>query len=189
MTAEWTDTSKFVGTVHTVTVDAGANVRTMTVTVGDGGPLPWWDHRPVVSLTVEFHDGRRSNWASADAAAGEVAEKIFSPYSVGVVGGDGWEPKIERSQRDTGRKRNGSTRFTFFVFQGPRDVSRKYAAMREAGRTDVLSVIEADYARIRELKASGLSDDAARRRVAPLPAPDADAMMQRMNARHAAKAS
>lgn len=115
MTAEWIDVRPFIGTVHDVSLGG----RTMTVTVGDAGPLKWWDHRPVVSLTVEFHDGRRSHWASADAAAGEVAAKLFAGYSVGALGGDGWEPLIERSQRDTGRRRNGSTRYSFFVFQGP----------------------------------------------------------------------
>jgi hypothetical protein len=109
------DVTQFIGQTLAVT----AADRTMTVTVGDGGPLKWWDHRQVLSLTVAFTDGRRSHWASADAAAAQVAEKIFAPYTVGMLGGGGnWEPLIERSQRDKGKRRNGSTMFTFFVFQG-----------------------------------------------------------------------
>jgi hypothetical protein len=135
------DVRAFVGQVHDVTLGG----RTMTVAVGDGGPLKWWDHRPVVSLTVEFHDGRRSNWASADAAAGEVAAQLFAPYSVGVLGAGGWEPLIERSQRDTGKRRNGSTRFTFFVFQGPVDTYPDLDEMYDRGATleEVLAAVAA----------------------------------------------
>jgi hypothetical protein len=114
------DVAQYIGESFDVTVDAGANVRTMTVTVGDGGPLQTedgrriWDGRQVLALTVQFTDGRRSHWASADAGAGKVAEKLLAPYSVGVLGqGDGWEARIDRSQRDQGKRRNGSTRFTF----------------------------------------------------------------------------
>jgi hypothetical protein len=93
----------------------------------------------MLKLTVAFTDGRRSHWASADAAAGEVAGKIYSPYSVGMMGADGWEPLIERSQRDQGRRKNGSTMFTFTTFQGPSD------AQRAAGRAE-RTAAEARYA-------------------------------------------
>jgi hypothetical protein len=129
------DVTGFIGQVHEVTLGG----RTMTVTVTDGGPCPHWDHRTMLKLTVAFTDGRRSNWASADAGAGEIAEKIYAPYSVGTMGGDGWEPLIERSQRDQGRRKNGSTMFTFTIFQGTLDRSPRYEAMRDAGlSTDVV---------------------------------------------------
>jgi hypothetical protein len=119
----------------------------MTVTVTDGGPCPFWDHRPMLKLTVAFTDGRRSNWASADAGAGEVAGKIYSPYSVGVMGGDGWEPLIERSQRDQGRRKNGSTMFTFTVFCGPLNQSAHIEEItRGLPLADQLKAIEQDFA-------------------------------------------
>jgi hypothetical protein len=131
------DTSKYVGEMHEVALGG----RTMTVTVTDGGPCPFWDGRGMLKLTVAFTDGRRSHWASADAAAGEVASKIYSPYSVGMMGGDGWEPLIERSQRDQGRRKNGSTMFTFTVFCGLLDRSARIAKISRE-----LAEVEARYA-------------------------------------------
>ena len=147
MTSEWIDVAPFIGQVHEVFVPEMR--RTVSVSVADAGPLTWWDHRPVLALKVTFNDGQRSRWDVADAAAGTVAERIFSPYSIGVVNpGSGFEMETERSQRDRGKRRNGSTQFTFRVFQGPVDMWPRYQAMADAGvsHEETLKRIKADFA-------------------------------------------
>jgi hypothetical protein len=141
------DVTKFVGQVHEVTEQTYTG-RTVSISIADGGALPWWDHRPVLALTVEFKDGRRSDVRTADAAAGQLMSKLLTGCTVGMLGGDGWAPKVER-QREKGAK-NGGTRFTFFVFQGTLDRWPRYAAMRaeDWSLPTVLAQIEADYAAI-----------------------------------------
>jgi hypothetical protein len=132
------DVSGYIGQVRRVTEPETG--RVVTVTVGDAGPLraaagrKLWDGRPMLALTVSFDDGKRSDWRTADAAAGQVAEELFKPFTVGMLGGDGWEPRIDRTVRKGGPK-NGRTSFTIYVWQGPPDrtaeIEQRAADMRE----------------------------------------------------------
>ena len=97
------DVTPFIGQVREVFEPQSG--RTVTVTVGDGGPLKWWDHRPVITLRVDFHDdGTRSHVATADAAASIVAAELFAGYTTGVLGGQGWDVKVDREYRGAGPK-------------------------------------------------------------------------------------
>ena len=147
MTDQWIDVAPFIGTSREVFVPEVR--RTVTVSIADAGPLKWWDHRPLIALTVSFNDGKRSHWATADMAAGTVAAEIFAGYSVGMVNpGTGFEMETERSQRDRGKRRNGSTQVTFRVFQGTIDLEPRYQAMADAGvsHEETLKQIKADFA-------------------------------------------
>jgi hypothetical protein len=137
------DVTQFVGQVHEVTEpDTG---RTVTIAIGDGGPCPWWDHRGMITLTVSFADGKRSHVDTASGAAGQLAEKLFAPFSVAALGDDGWGLLTGREYRKGGPK-NGRTSFTFTVFPGPLDQSARIEEItRELPLEDQLKAIEQHY--------------------------------------------
>jgi hypothetical protein len=114
------DVTPFIGTSREVFEPMSG--RTVTVSIGDAGPCPFWDHRPMLSLRVDFADGKRSHVATADAAAGIAAGELWPGYTTSVIGGGNWAPLMER-HREKGAK-NGGTSYTFTsVFQGVRDYS------------------------------------------------------------------
>jgi hypothetical protein len=175
------DIRQHVGEVHQVTEETTG--RTVTVSVGDAGPLPWWDHRPMLTLTVTFTDGRRSHVSTADSAAGQLAHKLFHPYSVGVLNsGDGFEMQIGR-QRERGAK-NGGTRYVFTVFAGPVDDYPDLDEMfdRGATREEVLAAVAAhgrERAGIAEVEARYAEATAEAKRAA-MPAAHRDAHAELM---------
>jgi hypothetical protein len=114
------DVTPFIGTSREVFEPMSG--RTVTVTIGDAGPCPFWDHRPMLSLRVDFRDGTRSHVATADAAVGIVAGELWPGYTTGTIGGNDWAPVVDRTVRQGG-PRNGRTSYTFTVFQGPPDHS------------------------------------------------------------------
>jgi hypothetical protein len=114
------DVRKFIGQVHEVAVQTAVDTwRTITIAIADAGPCPFWDHRPMLAMECSFaQDGRRSHEPTAYAAMRELAERLFAPYTVGMMGGEGWALKVDRTYRDHGPKL-ARTSFTYTVFLGP----------------------------------------------------------------------
>ena len=183
------DLLQYIGQTYQVTEeDTG---RVITIRIGDGGPLKWWDHRPTITLKCSFDpaDGRKSNFATADSAAGVLARELMTPWSVGMVNkGNGFEMQVEREYVRGGPK-FGRTSYTITVFCGPPDRHARIEEITEglplAAR---LKAIEEFYDEIRRGQEGPLPPPAAPSgRVVRVdqrrPDARADAAMARMEAR------
>lgn len=127
------DVREFIGQVHQVHEPVSG--RKVTIVIADGGPSPAPDKRPLISLTVHFADGKRSDGRTAGQAVSILAAELLEPDDPGMMGSDqehDWADAVERYYRVDGPK-NGRTSYTFRIFA----VERTTAADRAGYFADV----------------------------------------------------